>query len=106
METGQPSSALPSTVPVTPIGPILGMLLLMWSASVYSAFGFSAFPRAEWLLEALVAIIFLIPVVNFLRKPGALGASVRIIGLMLLLHSVWDALHWPGHALIDTPIDP
>jgi hypothetical protein len=82
------------------------MILLMWSASVYSAFGLSAYPRQEWLVESLVSIIFLIPVINFFKGPGSFTAAVRFVGLMLLAHSAWDLLHWPGHAVIDTPIDP
>ncbi len=78
----------------------------MWSASVYSAFGFSAYPRQEWLLETLASIIFLIPVINILRNTAHPASAARILGLMLLAHSGWDALHWPGNSLINTPIDP
>jgi hypothetical protein len=92
--------------PDVPLGPILGMLLLMWSASVYSAFGLSAYPRQEWLIETLVSVIFLIPVVNFFKGPGSFSTATRFIGLMLLVHSMWDALHWPGLVIIQTPIDP
>ena len=86
--------------------PILGMMVLMWSASVYSAYGISAYPRQEWLVESLASIIFVIPVLNFFKGSRSMSGAVRLVGAMLLLHSVWDALHWPGQALLQTPIDP
>ena len=82
------------------------MLWLMWTASVYSGFGLSAFPRQEWLLETLISIVFLIPVINFLTCRGDFLLGVRIIGVMLLLHSGWDALHWTSLDIVRTPIDP
>lgn len=92
--------------PQLPLATVVGMLLLMWSASVYSGFGLSAYPRQEWLIELLVAIVMLIPVVNLLVTPGSLSSAVRFVGLALIAHSFWDALHWPGLTLIHTPIDP
>jgi|GEM_PF-6469266 len=85
---------------------IIGMLCLMWAASVYTAYGISAHPRQEWLVESLAGILFLIPVVNLLRGPGSLTVAARLIGGALIAHSVWDALHWPGSPIIQTPIDP
>jgi hypothetical protein len=95
-----------NTRPTLPLLPAMGMIALMWSASVYSGFGLSSFPRQEWLLELLVAAVFLLAVINLLVRPGTLSSAVRVIGAMLILHSVWDALHWPGNILVDTPIDP
>ena len=92
--------------PQIPVLPILGVLTLMGSASVYSAFGISAYPRQEWLLEILVGAVFLIPVFNLFRGPGTFSSAVRFLGLALLLHSGWDALHWSMHPIIQTPIDP
>ncbi len=92
--------------PQLPLLPVVGMLLLMWSASVYSGFGISAYPRQEWLLEILTAIVVIIPVLNLLIVPGDYSKAVRLVGATLLLHSVWDALHWPAFTIIDTPIDP
>jgi hypothetical protein len=89
--------------------PILGTLLLMWSAAAYSVYGLAAYPHQEWLIETLAAIIFVLPVVKLLQgrgHPERLGSTIRLIGAMLLLHSVWDALHWPGHAVIHSPVDP
>ncbi len=92
--------------PDLPFMSVLGSIALIWAASVYSAYGISAFPRQEWLVESLAAILFILPVVALLSQPGKLAPAVRIVGLMLLVHSLWDAAHWPGHAMIDTPIDP
>ena len=77
----------------------------MWSASVYSAFGLGAYPRQEWIIETIFAVMFILPVIKILRS-GADTKIIRMIGLMLLAHSGWDALHWPGYAIIHTPIDP
>lgn len=85
---------------------ILGMLALLWSSSVYSAFGIGTYPRQEWLLEVLVSILFALPVLEMLKGPARSVNAVRNMAIALLLHSLWDALHWPGHAWIDTPIDP
>ena len=82
------------------------MIALIWSASVYSTFGLTAYPRQEWLLELLVGIVFILPIFSFLKGRGSMSASVRVMGAMLLLHTGWDALHWPGHILIHTPLDP
>jgi hypothetical protein len=85
---------------------VLGMLVLMWSASVYSAYGLSAYPRQEWLIETLASVLFVIPVVNVLRGVGTLRSQLRWVGALLIAHSLWDALHWPAAPLIQTPIDP
>lgn len=92
--------------PKIPFLAITGMILLTWSLSVYSAYGISAFPRQEWLIEVLAALLFLIPVVRMLRGPASLSSAIRFLGAMMILHSVWDALHWPGYIVIDTPIEP
>jgi hypothetical protein len=107
--SASPPDSPPASVerkPQLPIMTVLGMLALMWSASVYSAFGLSAYPRQEWLLETLVSIVFVIPVINLLKGPGSFSHAVRAMGVMLLAHSIWDALHWPGSIMINTPIDP
>jgi len=85
---------------------IAGMLVLMWVSAIYSAYGISAYPRQEWILEVLASVLFIIPVVNLLRVPKSLALAARLIGGMLILHTLWDALHWPDNPLINTPIDP
>ncbi len=92
--------------PQLPLLPVIGMILLMGSASIYTGFGVSAYPRQEWLLELLISAAVLIPVINFLVVPGDFTKAVRLIGAMLLLHSIWDALHWPMLGWVDTPVDP
>ena len=88
-----------------PFAAVMGLLLLIWSSSVYTSFGISAYPRQEWLVEALVGAIFILPALNLLKGLSQLGTAVRIVGGALILHSLWDALHWPGAALIQTPVD-
>jgi hypothetical protein len=92
--------------PSVPAIPVLGALLLVWAAATYTTAGLLAYPRQEWLVELLTGAVFVLPVFNLLRGGGSLSGSIRIVGLMLLIHSGWDALHWPGNPVIDTPIDP
>jgi hypothetical protein len=108
VELSGPSGELPAPFvkPVLPTGPILGLIWLTGSASIYGAFGVTAFPRQEWLLELLASAVFLIPVLNLLRGRGSFSTAVRWLGLMLLAHSIWDALHWPELPVVLTPIDP
>lgn len=84
----------------------VGIIALSGAAAVYAAYGVSAWPRPEWLIEVLAALIFLIPVFNLTMGKGDLASAARVLGAALLVHSLWDALHWPGFALLDTPIDP
>lgn len=89
--------------------PLLGVLLLIWSASVYSAFGIATFPRQEWVIESLASLVFLVPAVRILRgtrDQASLERTIRVVGFMLLLHTGWDALHWPGRSVIQTPVEP
>jgi hypothetical protein len=108
-----PAATLPITEnleefnkPHLPVGSILGVLAMTGSCALYSAAGLSAYPRQEWIMEILVNALFLIPVVNLLRGGGNLSTFVRVLGLMLIVHTGWDAFHWPGSPLIDTPVDP
>jgi hypothetical protein len=98
----RPERARPELTMMT----VIGVITLISAASVYATYGVSAYPRQEWIVESLAALIFMIPVVNLLRLPGSITSGVRIMGGMLLLHSLWDTLHWPGSGLINTPIDP
>jgi hypothetical protein len=85
---------------------VLGLILLIGAATIYGTYGISAYPRQEWIIELIASVIFILPVMNLLRVPGSLASGVRVLGGALLLHSVWDACHWPGTPLINTPIDP
>lgn len=89
--------------------PALGAVYLLGTSLLYAWYGITAFPRQEWLLEVQVSVIFLLPLVNWLRGPASGVSRERttwIVGLMLLLHSVWDATHWPGLTVVNTPVDP
>jgi hypothetical protein len=96
----------PFVKPVLPTGPILGLIWLTGSAAIYGAFGVTAYPRQEWLLELLASTLFLLPVINLLRGRSGYLSAVRWLGVALLAHSVWDALHWPELPVILTPIEP
>src|SRR5947209_186881 len=56
---------------------ILGVIALTRAATLYATFGISAYPRPEWLIEVLAAIIYLIPVFQILRAKGDRIRSVR-----------------------------
>ncbi len=99
------SAAVPFVKPHLSILCILGLLHLVGMAGVYLVFGLSAYPRQEWIIESLGAIVCLLPVVHLLRGLSPLPTAVRYLGAMLLLHSIWDALHWPGGPMIDTPME-
>jgi hypothetical protein len=97
---------LPDSRPQLSMMTVLGIITLVGAATIYGSYGVTAYPRQEWIIEVLASIIFVIPVINLLRVPGSLATGVRILGGMLVLHSVWDAFHWPGASFIHTPIDP
>ena len=86
--------------------PILGATTLTISALTYLYYGATAYPRQEWLLEAEISIIFLLPILTLIRRTKGRDALIRLIGTMLLLHSIWDALHWPGRPIVQTPVNP
>lgn len=82
----------------------VGATYLALSSLTYAFFGIRAFPDQEWLLETQISIIFLLPIVNLIRRVERRDSLVRLIGGMLILHSVWDALHWPGRPVVLTPV--
>jgi hypothetical protein len=85
---------------------LLGTLQLAISSGIYAFFGLTAYPRQEWLLEILVSVVFMLPALSLLKGNTTGKSAVRLIGIMLLFHSLWDTLHWPLLSVIDTPIDP
>lgn len=100
--------AFPDTL-FSKVLPSLGAVYLLGTSLLYAWYGIEAYPRQEWLLEAQVSVIFLLPIVNWLRGPQSgvpREKTVRLIGFMLLLHSAWDAAHWPGRTIVQTAVDP
>ena len=95
---------IPLKRPQLPFMTALGLLYLTISASSYAIFGLSAYPAQEWLLELLVAIVFLIPAVNLLVTEGKWDSGVRFVAGALLVHSLYGLLHWPSRPWIDTPV--